>query len=202
MPMPDLTSTHNRSFLLAFVCIAMMSVLSSCDENYVPRPRGYFRIDLPEKSYINYSGNCPVEMEIPAYSKVELFKEYDSADSCWFNLVFPKNNARIYCTYLPVQGDVDKMISDSYAFAFKHEMKADAITRTAIQDDERKVYGLIYDIKGEAASQVQFFLTDSSQHFLRGALYFSNRPNQDSLAPVLSFLRDDIQHLTETLVWR
>ena len=128
---------HRTRIFLTSLAIAVMGLsLSSCEETHVPRPRGYFRIDLPEKAYTRYEGSCPVGMDIPVYSQVELFKEYDSADSCWFNLVFPRNNARIYCTYLPVHGDIDRLISDSYAFAFKHEMKADAITRTAVADDD------------------------------------------------------------------
>jgi gliding motility-associated lipoprotein GldD len=95
-----------------------------------------------------------------------------------------------------------ELADDAYQFAFKHEMKADGIQRTYVEDTIRNVYGIIYDIQGEAASQIQFFLTDSTQHYLRGALYFDNKPNQDSIAPVLTFIREDILHLTNTLQWK
>lgn len=185
-----------------FFLFVLMISLAACDEEYTPKPRGYFRIDLPEKKYDVYESHCPVQFEAPAYSKIQVFSDHTSADSCWFNVLFPRNNARIYCTYLPVHNNIMELADDAYQFAFKHEMKADGIQRTYIEDTTRNVFGIIYDIQGEAASQVQFFLTDSVQHYLRGALYFDNKPNQDSLAPVLAFIREDILHLTQTLQWK
>jgi gliding motility-associated lipoprotein GldD len=95
-----------------------------------------------------------------------------------------------------------QLIGDAYGFAAKHEMKASALRRTLVADSLRNVYGIVYDIDGEAASNVQFFLTDSSAHFLRGALYFFNPPNPDSIRPVLEFIRGDITRITQTLQWR
>lgn len=184
-----------------FVILTSLSLVS-CEKDFMPKPRGYFRIDLPEKKYSVFQANCPVQFEAPSYSQVQVFSDHSSADSCWFNMVFPRNNARIYCTYLPVKNNIMKLADDAYQFAFKHEMKADGIQRTYIDDTLRNVFGIIYDIQGEAASQIQFFLTDSTQHYLRGALYFDNKPNQDSIAPVLTFIREDILHLTNTLQWK
>lgn len=188
--------------LLLAVSIATTLFLFYGVENDIPKPRGYFRIDFPEKAYRNYDSKCSVSFDIPEYSKVELFKDRISEDSCWFNIYFPKMNARVHCTYVPVGSEFDNLIHDSYGFAAKHEMKASGLRRTMIADTSRKVYGIIYDIEGDAASQLQFFLTDSTKHFFRGSLYFYNSPNADSIAPVLSFLRDDIIHLTETLHWQ
>ncbi|MDZ4751287.1 MAG: gliding motility lipoprotein GldD [Flavobacteriales bacterium] len=195
-----LNQTLSR-FTILFSLFGIL-VLASCGEDYLPKPRGYFRIDLPVKNYQLYQSQCPLEFEAPSYSKVQLFTENGSADSCWFNIIFPKFNARIYCTYLPVNNNITELADDAYQFAFKHEMKADAIQRTYFDDKSRGLYGIMYDIEGEAASQVQFFLTDSTKHYLRGALYFDNRPNQDSLAPVLDFIRQDIVRITETLRWK
>jgi gliding motility-associated lipoprotein GldD len=97
---------------------------------------------------------------------------------------------------------LNDLIDDAYGFAAKHEMKATALRRTLVSDTLRHVHGILYDIEGDAASNVQFFLTDSSHHFLRGALYFFNPPNPDSIAPVLQFVRGDIDHIAQTLVWR
>src|SRR5690606_18002102 len=98
-------------------------------------------------------------------------------------------------------GDVDELIRDAYGFAAKHEMKATALKRTLIEDNIHKVHGILYDIQGEAASQVQFFLTDSTRNFLRGSLYFNSKPNPDSLAPVLAFVREDIDHMIRSVRW-
>lgn len=182
--------------------LTLVALLSACSDDAVPKPSGYFRIDMPEKNYIPYNTPCGPRMEIPAYSKIELYSERNTADSCWFNVVFPRFKAKVYCTYLPVNGHLDGLIRDAYGFAAKHEMKASAINRTRFDVDSTNVHGLMYDIQGETASQIQFFLTDSANHFMRGALYFDNKPNSDSIAPALQFVRQDIQHLIQTLHWR
>jgi len=184
------------------VAILLVTLLAGCDKDYVPKPQGYFRIALPEKSYKVYEASCPLSFEMPAYAKIELFRNHLSSDSCWFNIYFPAMNARLHCTYMPVGNNFDNIMQDTYGFAAKHEVKATALKRTMIDDPERKVYGIIYDIEGEAASQLQFFVTDSAFHFFRGSLYFFNAPNPDSIAPVLSFIREDVVNLTNTITWR
>lgn len=182
-----------------FVFILIMGM--GCSDNAIPKPRGYYRIDLPKKSYTNIQTPCDVRFDVPNYSKLELMKTDHGTDSCWFNLSFPKFNAKLYCTYIPIHSDFEGLIRDSYNFAARHEMKASALKRTLINDSERKVFGILYDIEGDAASQLQFFVSDSTSHFFRGSLYFYNTPNADSIAPVLNFLREDILRLTETLEW-
>jgi gliding motility-associated lipoprotein GldD len=186
----------------ALVIIAAGAFFFLSHGSDIPRPRGYFRIDLPEKSYRVYETTCPLQMEVPNYAKVELFKDKMSNDSCWFNVYFPKFKARLHCSYMPVSNNMDRLLHDAYGFAAKHEMKATALKRTIISDSLNQVYGIVYDIEGEAASQLQFFLTDSTSHFFRGSLYFFNAPNPDSIAPVLDFLREDVMHLTETIRWK
>lgn len=186
----------------ALVIIAAGAFFFLSHGSDIPRPRGYFRIDLPEKSYRVYETTCPLQMEVPNYAKVELFKDKMRNDSCWFNVYFPKFNARLHCSYMPVSNNMDRLLHDAYGFAAKHEMKATALKRTIISDSLNQVYGIVYDIEGEAASQLQFFLTDSTSHFFRGSLYFFNAPNPDSIAPVLDFLREDVMHLTETIRWK
>jgi len=172
------------------------------DSAPIPKPQGYFRIDLPEAEYLTYDAECPLSFELSKAAKAELFRDRVSADSCWFNIYYPRLNARIHCSYIQVNGRLDALIDDAYGFAAKHEMKASALRRTMVNDSLRDVHGIIYDIEGDAASNVQFFLTDSTKHFLRGALYFFNAPNPDSIAPVLSFVRGDIDRIAQTLTWR
>lgn len=180
--------------------LALIILISSCEQDYVPKPRGYFRIDFPEKSYANYEGKCPFSFELPAYTKVELIRS-ESYDSCWFNVSFPRHNAKVHFTYLPVHNNLELYLEDAYVFAFKHEVKANAISRTQYHNPDSRVSGLLYDIKGNVASNLQFYATDSTNHFLRGALYFEVKPNQDSLAPVIDFIKADVVHLLETLEW-
>jgi gliding motility-associated lipoprotein GldD len=168
----------------------------------VPKPHGYFRIELPKQEYRLYESVCPMNLEVSTAAQIEVFRDRQSVDSCWFNIYYPRYNARVHCTYISVGNRLNDLIDDAYGFAAKHEMKATALRRMLVSDTLRHVHGILYDIEGDAASNVQFFLTDSSHHFLRGALYFFNPPNPDSIAPVLQFVRGDINHIAQTLEWR
>lgn len=192
-----MTSLIKHSFIFSF--FVLLAALTACDETSTPRPRGYFRIELPEKSYLKYTTRCDFSADLPVYSKVEIVKT--STDSCWYNIVLPDFKARIHCTYLPVSNDISGMVEDAYNFAFKHESKANAITRMPFHSDTSDVHGMIYDLKGNVASPIQFFVTDSSNHFLRGALYFNHRPNADSIGPVQDFIREDILRMMQTINW-
>ena len=184
---------------IAFILFLLL--VTGCRPDPIPRPRGYFRIDLPEKGYLLYEDQCPFSLEVPAYAQIEKREDLPS-DSCWFNLGFPDQRARIHFTYYPLHNNLNKYLEDSYTFAFKHEMKANAIQKEPIAIPEHQVYGLMYNLKGNVASSLQFYVSDSTHHFLRGALYFDNVPNADSIAPVLEFLRTDIDHLLNTLSWK
>lgn len=173
----------------------------SCMERAVPKPRGYFRIDLPKKKYRLFDSLCPFVFEYPVYGHIS----YDigkNSQPCWFNLEFPRYRAIIHFSYIPVKKNLSTILKDTYDYAYSHSVKADAITEQPWQNHKNKVYGLLYNIKGNAASSVQFFLTDSTKNFLRGALYFSAEPNADSLAPVIQFFREDIVHIVETFSWK
>ncbi len=172
-------------------------MFACCNESTTPRPRGYFRIDFPEKTYKQYDAECPFKFEIPQYSF--LVKE---EQNCWFNIYFPQYKATVYMTYLPVNNDIDTLLNDAHDFAYKHTIKADAIEEMIFEKDSAKVFGCLYNIKGNVASQIQFFITDSTSHFMRGSLYFDVRPNKDSLAPVVDFIRGDVEHFMESFEWK
>ncbi|MBL7916008.1 MAG: gliding motility lipoprotein GldD [Bacteroidia bacterium] len=183
--------------------IALSSIsFSGCDEStYTPKPKGYFRIDLPEKKYrIHAPQNCPFEFEIPDYSVMMNYKD-SVKEPCWNYLNFPTLNGEIFLSYVPVQNDLQVLTENSRTLAYKHTVKADAINE-AIVETNTGVYGIIYDIGGNAASSVQFYATDSTKHFIRGALYFNVAPQPDSLAPVIRFLRRDIEHMLSTIRWK
>jgi gliding motility-associated lipoprotein GldD len=174
----------------------------SCREISVPKPRGYFRISLPEKKYLKYDAICPFVFEYPSYSKIS-YDVGNKNEPCWFNIEFPGYNAKIYITYKEVNNNFEAIMEDSYKLDVKnHTIKADAINETPWQNNEGKVYGILYDLKGNTASAVQFYVTDSIKHFLRGSLYFAVQPNKDSLAPVIDFFRADILHMIETFNWK
>jgi len=192
--------------LLAFLLFFAASY--GCRKTTVPKPRGHFRIDLPQKQYILFdekkdkSEKIPLSFEYPAYGQLSFLKGKDSGQG-WLNIEFPSYKATIYLTYKDVKNDFERLMEQTYKMNVKnHITKADAINEKEFNNSENKVYGILYDLKGNTASAVQFYATDSTNHYLRGSLYFSAEPDADSLAPVINFFREDIVHLIETLKWK
>jgi gliding motility-associated lipoprotein GldD len=191
-----------KNFPSYLFVIVILTLTVSCNHSYTPKPRGYFRIDLPSRDYRLYDPeNCPYAFEYPNYAKIEKDMEYNT-EPCWINISFPGYGAKLHISYKNVNGNLSDFIEDSRALAYKHSIKADAINEKIYARPERHVYGILYDIKGNTASSVQFFVTDSTKHFLRGALYFNVEPNKDSLAPLIDFFRDDVIHMIETFRWK
>ena len=186
------------SFFTAVIIIALC--LAGCHQNNTPKPKGYFRIDFPEKRYTTYHSDCNYSFEYPVYAVITPFKGA-GAEPCWINIEFPGYKGKIHLTYKALNNDLAKYVDDIHTLAYKHIIKADDIIEIPVSYPDRKVYGLIYDIRGNTASSMSFYLTDSSRNFLSGALYFSVIPNKDSLAPVIRFFTRDINHLVETLNW-
>jgi len=188
--------------LLLFLCASY-----SCKEVPVPKPKGYFRIDLPEKRYVQFNHQTemvvrmPFSFEYPAYGHLS-FPQGKDDDPGWFNIEFPAYKAKIYLTYKDVKNDFAGLMEQTYKMNVKnHITQADAINEQPFINRENKVFGILYDLKGNTASSVQFYVTDSISHYLRGSLYFAAEPDADSLAPVIDFFREDIIHLIETLKW-
>lgn len=172
----------------------------ACKEPPVPRPRGYFKIDLPEKSFRTDTLPCGPHFDLAKHLFIENFKDRQS-DTCWFNLYSPRYRARVHCTLFEVNDNLDLLIETAYQFAFKHEVKAKAIERKSFENKEHNAYGLIYNLEGNVASPIQFYVTDSTRYFLRGSLYFMSKPNEDSLAPVKTYFENDIEKLMNTIEW-
>lgn len=187
--------------------ILLLVVTTACKDIAIPRPRGYFRVDLPEKEYTRFfdtvakDGYLPLRFEYPVYGEIS-FEVDEYSEPGWFNINFKAYRAKIYLTYRDVDNDLGRLMEQSYTMNVKnHISRADAINEKMFINDDEKVYGVLYDLKGNTATAVQFFVTDSVKHFLRGSLYFFTEPNPDSLAPLNEFFREDIIHLIETLQW-
>jgi gliding motility-associated lipoprotein GldD len=174
---------------------------SACKQSYTPKPRGFLRIDFPRKEYTVFDSTCPFRFDHPVYSRVIPDTDYNS-EPCWINIDFPDFDGRVHVSYKQVNGDLNDYIEDSRTLAYKHTIRADAIRETVYTDPETKVHGILYEIKGNAASSLQFYLTDSNRHFLRGSLYFNVTPDKDSLAPVIAYFKEDIIHLIESFEWK
>ncbi len=186
----------NKNWYILVITLFMFS----CNETYSPKPRAYFRIEFPEKSYVRFNNNGPCSFEIPKYSFIQADTSR-GAEAWWNNLIFPEMKGKLHLTYKSINNDLGKYIEDSRTLAYKHTIKADAITEQVFINNDKRIYGVLYEIKGNAASPFQFFATDSTNHFIRGSLYFDVIPNKDSLAPVFDFIKPDIIHLIETIEW-
>ncbi len=185
--------------------IILLAISGGCRHVNVPRPKGYFRIDLPPKEYVSFNDNktgMPFSFEYPAYGHLSFDNEY-ADEPGWFNIEFPAYKAKIYLTYKDINNDFASLMEQTYKMNVRnHISKADAINEQAFNNAKDRVYGVLYDLKGNTASAVQFYATDSVKYYLRGSLYFSAEPDADSLAPVIDFFREDIIHLIETLKWK
>jgi gliding motility-associated lipoprotein GldD len=190
----------NRKYRYIII-ILTASILFSCRNQMVPKPIGHFRIGFPAKSYRLYDTTCPFVFEYPVYGNIS-YNVGKISEPCWFNIEFPGYRAKIHVSYKQIHGNLETILNDSHEFAYSHSIKADAINELEWSYPEKRVYGILFDIKGNAASSVQFIATDSIHNFLRGALYFTAQPNEDSLAPVIKFFREDIVHMVETLKWK
>ena len=188
--------------VFSFVLV-LVACISCTNRNYAPKPRGYFHIELPEKAYVPFDKNCPFTFDYPAYAEVVADKG-TGTKPCWYNLSFEQFNARLHMTYYGVdsKSEYQSLVEDARTLAFKHTVKANAIDQKIINYPAKKLYGVYYSIEGNTASSVQFFLTDSAQHYFRAALYFNERPQYDSIQPVVTFIKKDIARMIETFKWR
>jgi gliding motility-associated lipoprotein GldD len=190
-----------KPILIVFVLLGIL-VTTGCSETFTPKPKGFFRIDLPAKSYQNLSDTLPYFFEFPDYALVKN-DIHQHGEKGWINIEFPQFNGILHISYKEVDQNLDVFTEDARTLVFKHIPKASAINNKLILQPERRVFGTLFEIDGKGtASPVQFYLTDSTNHFLRAALYFNVRPNNDSLAPVIEFLKADVEHMIQTFYWR
>jgi gliding motility-associated lipoprotein GldD len=193
--------------IAVFSFLALIFLILSCSSDSVPRPKGYFKIDMPEKKYVLFNEpSFPYSFEYPAYGKVvqdSTFFDDKPENPFWINIDFPEFNGKIYISYKSIgpANQFSKLVEDAFKMTGKHSLKATSIDEIPVKGGPG-VEGFIFDVGGNAATGKQFFVTDSTKHFLRGALYFDATPNSDSIQPVEQFLFKDIQHMIQTLKWK
>ena len=202
----------------------MTYLLIGCNSPYTSKKRGYFKIDLPKREYVSFNKeNFPFSFDYPAYAQIIRDSSYFDSTSdnpYWFNIYFPLFNSKIYMSYKTIGGksiykikkgssysdsvgynSYEKMVGDAYKLTFKNDVKAYSI-EDSVMRTPNNVTGIFFRVSGNVATAKQFFLTDSTRHFLRGALYFDVTPNEDSLKPVNEFIQEDMKHIINTLKWK
>ncbi len=185
-----------------FPYLLFIVLATACGNPPAPKPEGLLRVDLPERNYRTFdSTGYPYRFQCPGYANITADTQDLHYERYWINLKLPAD-ATLHISYKRVNNNLPELLDDTHNFVYRHVIKADAITETPFAHPSKKVYGLLYEIGGDAASSVQFYATDSTRHFLRGALYFQRTPDHDFLAPIISYYTTDIIQLIETLEWK
>lgn len=193
-------------------------LLISCSKEYVPKPKGYNRIDLPQPSYQSLADTLPYSFQVSTLATVQpdtswkfiqaIQKRIDPQkhmvqEKFWIDLVYTSFEANVQITYKPLFNNkvlMEEYINDAYKLTSQHQVKAYSIEESILRTP-RGFTASLTELNGEVPSQVQFMITDSSEHFLRGALYFNTASKNDSLQPVIDYIKNDIVHLLNTLQW-
>jgi gliding motility-associated lipoprotein GldD len=196
---------HYSSFTKLLI-VSLIFCFAACNSPYTPKPPGYFAINFPGKKYQVFDEpGYPYSFEYPAYAKVikdSTFFGDPTENPWWINIDFPQFSGRIYLSYKVIgKYTLDKLLNDAFDLTNKHSIKASYID-DSVMNTPNNVHGMFFRVEGDVATANQFFLTDSTKNFLRGALYFDATPNADSLRPVNDFLVQDMRHLISTFKWK
>jgi gliding motility-associated lipoprotein GldD len=197
-------------YFFKYFTFCLVIILLSCgEETYTPKPRSFPRVDYPEKVYQKFDTSfCKFTFAYPQYARFQRdsfnFFDNKTPSDCWFSFHVPSLNAAIYFSYYNIGGanSFAKLRDDAYKLAGKHNIRADYIDELPISKPKSNVGGVVFDIQGPAGCPFQFFVTDSSHHFLRGALYFNTKARPDSLAPILNFIKTDLMEIINTFEWK
>ncbi|MBN7814753.1 gliding motility lipoprotein GldD [Algoriphagus pacificus] len=180
-------------------CLVLGLSLVSCEETYLPKPPGYNRIDLPEHGFQSLSEGYPYTLEYSKHSQIEA-DSFNIEEEEWINLHYVDFGAKVHLTYKKIGNGVTfkKLSNDAFQLTAKHQIKAYGIQESVALTPEGYT-GVIAELEGEVPTQFQFFVTDSTENFLRGALYFNTAMKNDSLAPVIEYIKVDMAHLMNSV---
>lgn len=192
-----------KSIKFILVVIILFSV-AGCAKKQVstPKPRGYFRIEMPEHQYKSFDTVVlPFTFQCPVFTQCEIHPQGDTMT--WLLINYPREKARLELSYQPLHNNMYDLAIEDRNFVEMHYVKADNVSQREFRNDEAHVFGLYSDMEGrDVACPLHFWLTDSTSHFLRGTLYFNFTPNNDSVQPVIDYIRQDVQEMIETFKWK
>jgi gliding motility-associated lipoprotein GldD len=198
-----------QKLIKTLIQLTVLSVfIAACggSDSYVPKPHGFPRMEFPAKNYHLFdSAQIPYRFEIPSYSRMDKDTTANYTPGLgWYNLDFPGFNATLHITYYRFDNwkFYDSLVFDTRKLVNKHIQRAEDITETSLTSINPKLKGLVFDIQGNTATNLNFYVTDSMHHFFRGALYFNRISQRDSIEPVYQFLRKDIDHMLKTFEWK
>jgi len=178
------------------VGIFLFLIFSSCKNDVLPKPSGQLLLEYPIAEYAHFESTCPFTFDINSNSVIK------GKPGCNFTIDYPKMKATIYLSYKPVDKNITVLLRDAQKLTFEHVIKADDILEQPFINSENKVYGMFYQVNGNAATNAQFYITDSIKHFIDCSVYFYAKPNFDSIMPATSYLKNDMQRLMESMRWK
>ena len=178
-------------FLLTFLLLFI-----SCNEPVLPKPKAYLSLEYPKKEYKKLEVLRPYSFEVLKSTTV-----IDEKNN-WLKITYPNLKASIDITYRPVENNLRELLTEAEKLVFKHAVKAEQIVPKDFINPKKRVFGSIYEITGNAASHLQFHVTDSTNNFIKGSLYFYAKPNYDSILPAVEYIKKDVLKLVETLEWK
>lgn len=185
-----------RNILGVFI---LSILLFSCGEDNKPKPKGFLALQYPEAHYKRVDIGCPYIFDMNTLAEMGPSR---NNVPCWIDLNYDLLNASIFLTYMPVNNNLDSLLTDAQKLPLRHTIKADEIEGDIYTNKIHDTYGMFYEVSGDAASQAQFYLTDSTDHFITGSVYFNAVPNFDSIIPAADYLKRDMRHLMESLRWK
>ena len=180
----------------AFFFLIILIQIVGCGSNTQPKPNAYLSLEYPTPNYEEVHDLQNFSFEYNTFATINAKRTNVP------RLVYPQMRATLYLNYNPVQRNLDSLLNDAYQLPYKHLSKAESIPEKLFVNEEKKVFGTLFSVVGNAASQYQFFLTDSTKHFLVGSVYFYARPNYDSIYPAAHYLQKDLIHLIESFKWK
>lgn len=183
--------------MLKYLGLIVGLTLISCQEDTLPKPKGELRLEYPNPKYVTFNDKDPYTFEYSDFATITPSKK-----EFWHNLSYRKMKANVFLTYFPVKGDLPLHIKEAEKMVYEHTIKASAIDTKSFSYPEKKIYGNFYELKGQSASNIQFYITDSTRHFVTGNLYFNSRPRPDSLAPAVDYIKKDLLHMIDTFHWK
>jgi len=184
-----------KALAFSVLSFAVLS-LGGCKKDVIPKPASHLRLDYPVAEYLLFQNDCPYSFEMNADAIIK------GKDGCNFTITYPKMKATIYLSYKTVNGDIDKLLKDAQKLTYEHVIKADDIVEQPYINRDTKVYGMFYQVGGNAATNAQFYITDSVKHFVVGSMYFYAKPNFDSIMPAASYIKNDMQAIMESTRWK
>lgn len=170
----------------------------SCTENTIPKPYGELRLEYPTAHYKKFNSPCGYSFEYSDFAKVQASTKGD----CWYYITYPQMKAKVFITYFPIKNDLDLHIKEAEKMVYEHTIKASAIDTKSFEYPEKRVFGNFYELKGHSASNIQFYATDSTKHFVTANLYFNSRPKPDSLSPAVDYIKKDLLQMLDTFEWK